>query len=220
MTRGSDNPAVLVELLNLPAGAEEAWRKWDDRTYLAARASLPGVVAARRGVGVVGSVKEIALYDLADAAVVETPGWREVDDRIAAGEAGAGEYQAYRANVTSILYRQISTSVESYRPPKAEVLHSAFFEAEPQHHDEFNDWYALEHIPAILNVPGYLNVRRYQGVEDNRKFLALYDVRSLEDAEGKAAFSAMQSGWSDRIRAKIATYRERRPFRIERVMGE
>lgn len=212
-------PAVYLELLNLPTEAEPAWRDWYDRVYLPARASVPGVVAARRGVGVLGSVTDMALYDLEDVGVPFSPAWQAVEQRIRAREADAPELRLQREHALSYLLRQVSSSVDGpYLPPRTDVLHLAFFVVEPPHQDELNDWYELEHVGAILRVPGYLNVRRYQGVEDNRVLVALYDVESLEVAEGPTAAEAMQSRWSDRVRAKLVTYRERRLFRVERLV--
>jgi len=50
----------------------------------------------------------------------------------------------------------------------------------PEAEREFNEWYDSEHIPQLLGVPGFLSGRRYQAVEGEPKYLALYD---LSDAE-------------------------------------
>lgn len=214
----SDTPAVLVELGSLPEAVEESWRRWCDHVWLPARAAVPGVIAARRTLGVVGSIRSMVLYDLADSAVATSRAWREVDARIEAEHSQSDELRGQRAHVESVLYRQIYSSVEStYRAPEAEIIHGAFFEVPTQHHDEFNDWYTLEHLPAILKVAGYLNARRFQGVDDALKFLALYDVVSFDVADGKEVYDANQSPWSDRIRAKVVSARERRLFRVERL---
>jgi hypothetical protein len=214
---GGTAPALWLDVPSLEAGDVAAWRDWYDRTYLAARAGVEGVVAARRCVGLVGSVGDMALYDLADAGVPFSPAWQAAEQRVTVREAREPSLACHREATTSYLLRQISSSVtEPYQPPGTEILHMAFFVVEPPHQDEFNDWYELEHARAILQVPGYRNIRRFQGVEDGRIFVALYDVDSLEVADGQTAAEAMRSRWSDRIRAKLVTYRERRLFRVER----
>src|SRR5205814_1332005 len=135
---------------------------------------------------------------LTDVAVATSQAWREVDAQIEAEHGRSDELQRQQAHFESVLYRQIYSSVEStYQVPEAEIIHGAFFDVPAQHHDEFNDWYALEHLAAILKVAGYLNARRFQSVHDVQRFLALYDVVSFEVAEGKEAYDANQSPWSD-----------------------
>ncbi|MPZ23518.1 MAG: hypothetical protein GEU28_08225 [Dehalococcoidia bacterium] len=214
----SDAPAAYVELLNLPEGVEEPWRAWYDTTYLQQRASLPGVLSIRRGVGRVGSIGDMVLYDLVNAGVPFSPAWQSLDRRIERSEAESPEMLAQREYALPYLMRQITTSVDgTYVPPRVDILHMSFFVVEPRFQDELNDWYALEHVTPMLQVPGYLNMRRYQGVEDTRMFMGLLDVESLEVAEGPAAAAAMSSPWSDRVRTKLVNYRERRLFKIERL---
>jgi hypothetical protein len=215
----SDNPAICVEVLNLPDEAAAPWREWYDATYLAARAEVPGVVAARRGRGFFGSVKDVVVYDLANTGIALSPAWAAVEQRIRTNEATSPQLALHRENAVPYLLRQISTTVPgAYTPPNVNVLHMSFFVVEGPHQDELNDWYALEHIDSIMQVPGYHNVRRYQGVEDTRQFVGLYDVDSREVALGEVADRAMQSRWSDRVRAKLVLYRERRLFDVERVL--
>jgi hypothetical protein len=107
--------------------------------------------------------------------------------------------------------------VRDYEPPDAEILHGAFFEADPSDHDEFNDWYDTEHVLFVDIIDGYLNCRRFQSLADPTRFLALYDVTTLEVATSDETAKANESPWTDRIRHKVATYRERRLFHIARV---
>ena len=66
-------------------------------------------------------------------------------------------------------------------------------------------------------IDGYLNCRRFQSLADPSKFLALYDVTSLEVATSDETTKANESPWTDRIRSKVATYRERRLFHVART---
>ncbi|MGH7088890.1 MAG: hypothetical protein ACREFQ_08315, partial [Stellaceae bacterium] len=44
---------------------------------------------------------------------------------------------------------------------------------------EFNSWYDREHIPRLLEVPGFLSAGRYSALKGAPKYLAIYE---LEDA--------------------------------------
>lgn len=212
-------PGVVVELLNLPADMAGPWRDWYDRTFLTPRSRLPGVIAARRFTGIEVSFRELGLYDVADVTLPHTRAWQARDEKTTPAAEPALR-AAHQATLTRQLYRQILSSVAMYEPEaKADILHGAFFEVAGEHQDEFNDWYNTEHIPAELDIPGYLNARRFQGIDDSQRFLALYDVATLEAVDGPAGRQAYHSPWSDRVRAKLALRRERRLFRRERCLS-
>jgi hypothetical protein len=211
-------PGVFVELIDLdPEDGRQAWAEWYDRTYLAERARLDGVVAARRGTRASGSVQNIVVYDLSDVTVPHSSPWRDLDRRLEADDPARDAVRASLARAESTLYRQILSTVRDYEPPDAEILHGAFFEADPSDHDEFNDWYDTEHVLFVDIIDGYLNCRRFQSLADPTRFLALYDVTTLEVATSDETAKANESPWTDRIRHKVATYRERRLFHIARV---
>jgi len=41
----------------------------------------------------------------------------------------------------------------------------------------FNNWYNEDHIPALVGVPGVYCARRYEAVEGDPKYLAIYEMR-------------------------------------------
>ena len=48
------------------------------------------------------------------------------------------------------------------------------------HEEEFNRWYWQEHIPERMAVPGFRSARRFMAIDGEPKYLALYDVDSLD----------------------------------------
>jgi hypothetical protein len=44
---------------------------------------------------------------------------------------------------------------------------------------EFNDWYQGEHIPVRLALPGFSRALRYKQCEEERKYLAVYEIDDL-----------------------------------------
>jgi hypothetical protein len=211
---------VLVEVLNIEEPSiTQQWREWYDRTYLPVLAEVPGVVAARRGHGVVGSAENIVVYDLADFLVPTCEQWLAAQQALQAEGAPMPAVKKAFAAVDRRLYRQILSTVDGdYVPPaEATVLHGAFFEVPPRHHSEFNDWYNTEHVLFVDVIDGYFNCRRFQAVDDPSKFLALYDVTDLEIANSPVTAAANQSAWSDRVRAKLVDYSQRRIFEVQRT---
>jgi hypothetical protein len=213
---------VWIELYDLAMGEHDEWRSWYDSTYLEPRVAVGGVSAARRCRGVVDRIPhpvpaaaplEIALYELTDVAATTSEEWQAIGQG-----AGDAAQRAIVSGGSGALYRQLSSTDQPYRPaPAAEILHGAFFEVPARHHDEFNAWYDLEHVPEQLTVRGYLNARRFQGVVEPDRFVALYDVTALEATESRTASAAMSSPWGDRVRHQLVRARARRLFRIERL---
>jgi hypothetical protein len=120
-----------------------------------------------------------------------------------------------------VAYRQIFSMEDGpYEPLDTAVLHCATFEVPSLYQDEFNDWYNTEHVEFVKTVDGYLNCRRYQGVEDIHKFIALYDVVELANSEAKDVHPNNFTPWAVRARAKLPTFRERRVFGVQqRIRG-
>jgi hypothetical protein len=46
--------------------------------------------------------------------------------------------------------------------------------------DEFNRWYFEEHVAERLALPGFRSARRFEAVEGSPRYLAIYELDSLE----------------------------------------
>ena len=49
---------------------------------------------------------------------------------------------------------------------------------DPALEGEFNRWYEEEHLGERIAIPGFITTRRFQAVESNPKYLAIYDLES------------------------------------------
>jgi len=66
-------------------------------------------------------------------------------------------------------------------------LLAAFMNPPADDEAAFNAWYDEEHVPNRLAVDGFLNGRRYKAAEaDGPRYLALYDLESLDVLRGEA----------------------------------
>ena len=85
-------------------------------------------------------------------------------------------------------------------------------EVEPEWEDEFNRWYDQEHLPALMSVPGYLSGRRYVAVEGAPKYMAFWEIESLEAYRSPEHDRAANTPWSERLRphrkAQLAFFRQ------------
>jgi hypothetical protein len=208
---------IWIELFDLTGLDRQAWRNWYDETILTKRWLEPSVSLVRRGSGLADVLlpsassdgMEITVYESTDPSLFE--GWLSED---LAG-VGMDIQRVFRAGSRQP-YRQLSSTLEPYEPPVAEVLHGGFFEVPAEHHAEFNAWYDEEHIAEQLRVPGYLSVRRFQGDGRPDRFVALYDVATYESTYSAEAAAALTSPRGDRVRTTLVTSRARRLFRVDR----
>src|SRR5204863_6221748 len=49
-----------------------------------------------------------------------------------------------------------------------------------RYEEEFNAWYNSEHLPELLGLPGVLDGARYMAVKGGPKYLAMYELESVE----------------------------------------
>ena len=66
---------------------------------------------------------------------------------------------------------------------KAPGLLLAMVDIPPELEADFNHWYDTEHIPERLAVPGFVGAQRYQAIEGEPKYQALYELESVDVLE-------------------------------------
>lgn len=207
-------PGVYAEFLAPPVGDDE-WTDWYDRNLLANRRQVPGVIAARRTKGVIGSITDFVVYDLENFTIPYGREWAEADSKALESDPPPAPVEAVLATVDRGVYRQILTTIEGpYVPEDTPILHGAYFEVPARNADELNDWYNGEHVPFVQTVAGYRNCRRLQNLENPDRFLALYDVEDIANSHAKQERPENHSPWATRIRAKIPSFSERRVYEI------
>lgn len=67
---------------------------------------------------------------------------------------------------------------------KGKILYVVSLNPEPGYEDDYNRWYNTEHVPELLECPGFEAAARYEQIEakleSSPRFLALYQVASME----------------------------------------
>jgi hypothetical protein len=61
----------------------------------------------------------------------------------------------------------------------AKGLLAVWMDPAPEREDDLNRWYAEEHFPDRMSMPGWLRGRRYLSLEGEHKYVALYDLDDL-----------------------------------------
>ncbi|MCC7080620.1 MAG: hypothetical protein IT530_08105 [Burkholderiales bacterium] len=72
-----DCGGLLFMGFNLEPGAEEDYAHWMDEEHLPNLAKVPGVIDARRFVGIEGTPKYVAVYHMTSPEVCASPAWLE-----------------------------------------------------------------------------------------------------------------------------------------------
>ena len=88
--------------------------------------------------------------------------------------------------------------------PRALLI--AIMEPPPAMEEEFNEWYDLEHIPQMRDVPGIDTATRFLAVEGWPRYLAVYDLAEFTVLRSPAYRAMTGSGftaWSRRILSRV-----------------
>lgn len=96
-----------------------------------------------------------------------------------------------------------STSANEARSTRALLL--VMMEPEPTFVPLLNRWYREEHFAERLSIPGFLGGRRFEAVEGSPRYLALYDLESLDvlDSEAYRTISDPPSAWTREVREHV-----------------
>jgi hypothetical protein len=88
--------------------------------------------------------------------------------------------------------------------------------------DDLAAWYTEEHIPMLLEVPGWRRIRRYRLIRamdgPGPDFLSLHELAGPEVLEDPRYRAAISTPWRDRVVAS-ALRRERRVFGLRNAIG-
>jgi len=80
----------------------------------------------------------------------------------------------------------------------------------PAFEEEFNDWYDTDHIPERLAVPGFETARRFVCIDGWPRYLALYDLASLDVLDTPAYHRVSGdrfTPWTRRVLSRVRVFR-------------
>jgi len=104
---------------------------------------------------------------------------------------------------------------------KATGLITVRLDVAPEHDAEFNDWYALEHVPQLTALPGFVRTRRYFCDKADIRYLAWYETadETIEAGPHFQHIVANPTPWSLRMRKLYGDQRERMNFKLMCEVG-
>ena len=70
---------------------------------------------------------------------------------------------------------------------------------DPKYEEEFNAWYNTEHFPELLTLPGFLDAARYVATKGGPKYLAVYELTSVEAVQTPEFNRRKRTPWENRM---------------------
>jgi hypothetical protein len=189
---------------------------WYDNEHVPNRLAVPGFGAvARYQAADSGSPEWLATYEIAPGTL-DTPAYQALWENQSEREA---RIMSSVATLDRFLYSPVYDSgyVNGFAPGPAPVVMPVPMSMPPEHVADMEAWYAQEHIPMLLAVPGWRRARRYVlSSGTGPVYLSLHEIDShtaFETPEYKAAIS---TPWRNRV-VSVAIGRERRVFDLHRA---
>ncbi|MGE0683061.1 MAG: hypothetical protein AB7P69_19430 [Candidatus Binatia bacterium] len=190
---------LLAVWTDVAPEAEREFNEWYNTEHIPQLLGVPGFLSGRRYQAVEGEPKYLALYELAIPEVLKTDAFRQV--RESPTEWSKKIIPLFR-NTAIGEYRQIF-SCSNHPAPEAEFVLTVRLNIPTEKEEEFNQWYNIDHLPALVGVPGVAGARRYQAVAGDPKYLAVYEMNNAGISKSAAWDKARNTGWTQRMRPHL-----------------
>lgn len=191
---------LLLAGMNYSAVAQDEFNDWYDTEHLIERERIKGFINARRWLGATDPKIAVALYDLENLDVLQTPAYRAiVGDGLSpwARRVIGKAQQICRFAAEQTVTGRLAGALE------AEGLMMYAMNVPAAVDDEYNAWFNEEHLPRLSQVPGVLRARRFKMADGTHRYLALYDLAVPEVQASPAWKDAANTPWSAKMRPHI-----------------
>ncbi|MGE0824337.1 MAG: hypothetical protein AB7G75_14110 [Candidatus Binatia bacterium] len=190
---------LLAVWTDIAPEAEHEFNEWYNTEHIPQLLEVPGFLSGRRYQAVERKPQYLALYDLTDVSVLKSDAFRQVREM---PTEWTKKMRPLFRNTAIGMFQLIFSYGE--RPTKeAEVVLSVRLNTPADQEKEFNDWYNIDHVPALVGVPGVYCARRYMAVEGDPKYLALYEMNTPGIPKSPEWDQARNSEWTLRMRPHL-----------------
>jgi len=199
---------ILIAAMNFADVAEDEFHDWYDTEHVPERLAVPGFLNAERWIGIDNPKDSVALYDLDNVAVLHSAPY------LAVGGANGSPWTKRVTGRTKPIIRMEGEQIlpgDALAPVgQAQALLLISMNVAPEHENEFNEWYNVEHLPALAGVPGVLTARRYRGTVGlqptglsrgaTQRYAAIYHFANPDVSNSAAWKAAANTPWTERMR--------------------
>ena len=198
---------------------------WYDNEHGPARLTVPGISAGYRFRALDGQAPPWLAYYEMKSGVLDSPEYKALWAAASAREKtimsslGTLDRRVYELISDSGSAGSSSSSGSSGSSEAPEVVLAVSLSVPPAMEADLAAWYADEHIPMLLAVPGWQRIRRYRLTAGTAPaYLSLHSLASMAVFEEPGYRAAVATPWQNRI-VTAAIGRERRVFGLHKSFG-
>jgi hypothetical protein len=192
---------ILFSEMTPPQGREDEFNAWYDTHHIPVRMAVPGFQGAQRYVR--EGDNYLAVYDMDSEDVLASAAYAQVKNNPDALTqdmlANVSGFSRYICNQIGVQARFDVTDDEALQAP---VLYAVFFNVPEGRAVEFDHWYDTDHVPTLLENPGWLMCRRFTITESEPwrvTHLALHYLADEAVLESEEREKARASDWRARL---------------------
>ena len=188
---------ILIAAMNFSDVAADEFHDWYDTEHVPERLAVPGFLNAQRWIGSGDPKLSVALYDLEAVGVLHSAPYRAVG-----GDNGTPWTKRVTGRVDMLMRLEGEQILpgDALAPDGAAALLLIAMNVAPEAEAEFNEWYNVEHLPALAGVPGVRCARRYRGAGATQRYAAIYHFADPEVPNTAAWKTAAGTPWTERMR--------------------
>ena len=189
---------------------------WYDNEHGPARLTVPGISAGYRFRALDGQAPPWLAYYEMKSGVLDNPEYKAL---WAAASAREKTIMSSLGTLDRRVYELISDSGSPDSSAAPAVVLAVSLSVPPTMEDDLAAWYADEHIPMLLAVPGWQRIRRYRLTAGTAPaYLSLHSLASPAVFDEPGYRAAVSTPWQKRI-VDAAIGRERRVFGLHKSFG-
>ena len=189
---------------------------WYDNEHGPARLTVPGISAGYRFRALDGQAPSWLAYYEMRSGVLDSPEYKAL---WAAASAREKTIMSSLGTLDRRVYELISDSGSPDSSAAPAVVLAVSLSVPPTMEDDLAAWYADEHIPMLLAVPGWQRIRRYRLTAGTAPaYLSLHSLASPAVFDEPGYRAAVSTPWQKRI-VDAAIGRERRVFGLHKSFG-
>jgi hypothetical protein len=179
---------LLMVWCDVPADKEAEFNRWYNEEHLAERLSVPGFLSAARYEAVKGGPKHLAVYELENAAVMESEAYKKVSNNPTPWTKKTGPQAVattFIRNIYSMIHPKSVTPAVA-QAPMAPALQLGRMGVPAEVDRAWNEWYSTIYVPNYEKVPGVIRGRRYKAVVGEPTYLTFYEFENPKVSETDA----------------------------------
>lgn len=196
---GQEAQGLLAVWTDIAPEAEREFNDWYNTEHIPQLLGIPGFLSGRRYQAVEGEPRYLALYELTNVEVLKSDAFRQV--RESPTEWSKKIIPLFR-NTAIGAYRQLF-ACRNYPIQEAEFVLTVRLNIPAERENEFNQWYNIDHLPALVSVPGVYGARRFQAAESDPKYLAVYEMNDAGVPKSAAWDKARNTDWTIKMRPSL-----------------